>query len=170
MKLFSGAIGGLAILSLSAAGAAAKDIVQTAKDAGKFTMLLQAVEKAGLDGKMQTSGPFTVFAPTDDAFKALPPEVLARLMDPANKAELANVLSYHVLAGRLATTDLKEPKSAAQALNGQAIVLEKKGAETKANDATIIEANVAADNGTIQIVDKVLLPPKPVQPTFTASK
>ncbi len=101
----------LAILILSIAeGSEAKDIVQTAKDTGKLSMFLQAIKSAGLEEKLKSPGPFTIFAPTDDSFRALPPEVAKRLLDPANKDELANVLSYHVLAGRLITSDLKAIK------------------------------------------------------------
>ena len=148
----------------------AKDIVQTATDAGNFTMLLRAVQSAGLEAKLKTPGPFTVFAPTDDAFRALPPDVARRLMDPANKNELANVLSYHVLAGRLSTSDLKAAKSDAKALSGQSIFLGKEGAAVTANDAKVAQPEIFADNGIVHVIDKVLMPPKPVQPTFKSGK
>lgn len=157
-------------LVTGAGGSQAKDIVQTAKDAGTFTMLLQAVQRAGLEEKLKTPGPFTVFAPTDDAFRALPPDVAKRLMDPANKTELANVLSYHVLAGRLSIADLKAPKSDAKALTGQSLVLGKQGDAVTANEANVAQPEIVTDNGIVHVIDKVLIPPKPVQPTFKAGK
>ena len=93
-----GAILGV-LLGLASNTAGAADIVETATRAGQFTKLLEAVQQAGLTALLRTPGLFTVFAPNDSAFAALPPETVSRLMDPANKAELAKVLSYHVVAG-----------------------------------------------------------------------
>lgn len=146
--------------------ACADDVVETARKAGQFTMLLKAVQQAGLESKMKTPGPFTVFAPTDAAFAALPPAVAKRLMDPANKGELAKVLSYHVLAGRLITRDLGTMPRAADTLIGAAVVLNPTASGVKVNEATITTPDMRVDNGVVHVIDKVLLPPMPIQPTF----
>ncbi|MBA3517875.1 MAG: fasciclin domain-containing protein [Rhizobiales bacterium] len=144
--------------------AEAADIVDTAAGAGTFTKLLAAVEQAGLTALMRTPGPFTVFAPNDAAFAALPPEVAGRLMDPANKAELAKVLSYHVVAGRLATADVKGLNADVKSLTGQSLVVNGQGAAATVNGAAIIQPDIQADNGAVHVIDKVLIPPTPVQP------
>lgn len=166
MKWFSAAIVSAISLFAGSAASQAKDIVQTARDAGQFTLLLQAVEKAGLETKLATPGPFTVFAPTDDAFRALPPDVAERLMDPQNKDELASVLSYHVLAGRLASTDFAAVMSDVQTLAGRSIFLTKEGETISVNGATLTQSDIVADNGVVHVIDKVLLPPQRLQPTF----
>ncbi len=142
----------------------AADIVEAASEAGQFTMLLQAVKQAGLEGKMKTSGPFTVFAPTDAAFSALPPEVSQRLMDPANKAELAGVLSYHVLAGRLLSADVAGKNAEVKALTGQGLVVNGEGENMTVNGANVSTRDMITDNGVVHVIDEVLLPPTPVQP------
>ena len=153
-------------VSLFAGAAQAANIVQAAQADGHFTMLLKAVRQAGLEGKMMSPGPFTVFAPTDAAFAALPPATARRLMDPANKAELAKVLSYHTLAGRLTTAELGDKPRAAATLIGEPLVLDAGGPRVKVNDAHITKADMMVDNGVVQVIDKVLLPPTPIQPSF----
>ena len=162
MKLYSP----IALALLLAVGntASAKDIVETAKSAGQFTILLKAATAAGLDKTLAQPGPYTVFAPTDAAFNALPPGMLDMLMKPENKAMLKQMLGYHTLFGRLTTNDLKDDKSAANTTNGAPVVLEKKGGGVMVNEAKIVEPDMAADNGVIHVIDKVLLPAKPVQP------
>ena len=162
MKLLSSVA--LAMLVTAGSAAAAKDLVETAKAAGQFSILLKAATAAGLDKTLAQPGPYTVFAPTDAAFNALPPGMLEMLMKPENKAMLMQVLGYHTLFGRLATKDLKDDKSAATATNGQTVILEKKGGATMVNEAKILEPDIAADNGVIHVIDKVLIPAKPVQP------
>ena len=162
MKLLSS----VALATLLAAGgaASAKDLVETAKAAGQFSILLKAATAAGLDKTLAQPGPYTVFAPTDAAFNALPPGMLEMLMKPENKAMLMQVLGYHTLFGRLTTQDLKDDKSAATATNGQAVILEKKNGGVMVNEAKIATPDMAADNGVIHVIDKVLMPAKPVQP------
>ena len=154
----------LALLLVVGSTASAKDIVETAKSAGQFTILLKAVTAAGPDKTLAQPGPYTVFAPTDAAFNALPPGMLDMLMKPENKDMLKQVLGYHTLFGRLATKDLKDDKSAANTTNGAPVVLEKKGGGVMVNEAKIVEPDMPADNGIIHVIDKVLLPAKPVQP------
>ncbi len=155
-----------AVLWAAVGPACADDVVETARKAGQFTMLLKAVQQAGLESKLKTPGPFTVFAPTDAAFAALPPAVAKRLMDPANTGELAKVLSYHVLAGRLITRDLGTMPRAADTLIGAAVVLNPTESGVKVNDAAITTPDMRVDNGVVHVIDKVLLPPMPIQPTF----
>jgi len=157
---------GLALLLGTAVSAQAptKDVVQAAQAAGQFTMLLKAVKQAGLEGKMKAPGPYTVFAPTDAAFAAMPPAVAKRLMNPANKKELASVLSYHVLAGRLMTADVAGKNAEVKALTGQGLVVDgRKGAPT-VNGARITTADMRVSNGVVHVIDQVLLPPTPVLP------
>ena len=156
----------LALAILFAAGSAsAGNIVETIKATGQFSILLKAATAAGLDKTLTEPGPYTVFAPTDAAFKALPPGTLEMLMKPENKDMLKQILGFHTLFGRLTTQDLKDEKSAATTTNGQSVVLEKKPGVVMVNDAKIDQPDLAADNGVIQVIDKVLMPPKPIQPT-----
>lgn len=152
------------LLSIASGPAGAADIVETAAGAGQFTKLLEAMQQAGLTALMRTPGPFTVFAPNDAAFAALPPEIGARLMDPANKAELAKVLSYHVVAGRLATADIKGLNADVKSLTGQSLLVNGQEAAATVNGAAIIQPDIQADNGAVHVIDKVLIPPTPVQP------
>ena len=162
MKLLSSAA--LAMLLTVGGAAQAKDLVETATAAGQFSILLKAAAAAGLDKTLAQPGPYTVFAPTDAAFNALPPGMLEMLMKPENKGMLMQVLGYHTLFGRLTTKDLKDDKSAAKATNGQAVILEKTTGGVMANEARIVTPDIAADNGVIHVIDKVLIPAKPVQP------
>ena len=155
----------LAMLLTVGGAASAKDLVETAMAAGQFSILLKAATEVGLDKTLAQPGPYTVFAPTDAAFSALPPGMLEMLMKPENKALLMQVLGYHTLFGRLTTKDLKDDKSAAKTTNGQDLILEKKTGGVMANEAKIVTPDIAADNGVIHVIDKVLLPANPVQPT-----
>ncbi len=163
MKLFSPLIFATLLITGSAAWPA--NIVDTAKAAGQFSILLKAATAAGMDKVLMQPGPYTVFAPTDAAFNALPPGKLEMLMKPENKDMLMKVLGYHTLFGSLKTRDLKEDKSAATATIGMPVVIEKKSGAVMVNDAKITQPDVAADNGVVHVIDKVLLPPMPVQPS-----
>ncbi len=145
-------------------GALAADLVDTARAAGKFTILLKAADAAGMTAMLRGPGPFTVFAPTDEAFQALPPGMLDTLLKPENLDKLKKVLGYHVAFGRLATTDLKDSLSSVVMTIGAPVVLKKEGNAVSANDAHVVTANVAANNGVVQVIDKVLMPATPVQP------
>lgn len=162
MKLWSSLA--LAALIFASSNASAKNIVETAKASGQFTILLKAATAAGMDKTLAEPGPYTVFAPTDAAFNALPPGMLDKLMKPENKDMLKKVLGYHTLFGRLDTKDLKEDKSAATTTIGQPVVLQKKGGAIMVNEATITQPDMPADNGVIHVIDKVLMPATPVQP------
>lgn len=135
----------------------AADIVATASAAGQFTTLLAAAEAAGLVGALQGEGPLTVFAPTDDAFAALPAGTVETLLKPENKDQLAGILKLHVIAGqKVKSKDLAGKTLNAETLNGSVSIDGTDG--VKVNDATVIKADIKASNGIIHVIDKVLLP------------
>ena len=134
-----------------------KDIVQTAIDAGVFNTLAKALTAAGLVETLQGEGPFTVFAPTDDAFAKLPPATLTDLLKPENKLKLTDILTYHVVSGRVKAADVANITQA-NALNGQQLKINTTSG-VKINDVTVTTPDVEASNGVIHIIDAVLLPP-----------
>ena len=136
--------------------AADQDIVETAVAAGDFTTLATALDAAGLTETLQGEGPFTVFAPTDDAFAALPEGALDDLL--ADPEALANVLTYHVVDGDVASTDLSDGMEV-EALNGDTLTITIDGDTVKVNDATVTTADIETSNGVIHVIDTVLLPP-----------
>ncbi|SMY09035.1 fasciclin domain-containing protein [Flavimaricola marinus] len=137
------------------AGGHSKDIVDTAVDAGTFTTLVAAVQAAGLVETLKGDGPFTVFAPTDDAFAALPEGTVEGLL--ADPEALAAVLTYHVVAGKVMSTDLSDGMMAAT-VNGAEITIGTEGGVT-VNDANVVTADIEASNGVIHVIDAVILPP-----------
>ncbi|WP_050526890.1 fasciclin domain-containing protein [Pseudorhodobacter aquimaris] len=141
----------------TAAFAADKDIVDTAIDAGSFTTLVAAVEAAGLVDTLKGEGPYTVFAPTDEAFAALPAGTVENLLLPENKDALAAVLTYHVVPGKVMSTDLTEGMMAPTAQGSEVTITLDGGA--KVNDANITAADIEASNGVIHVIDAVIMPP-----------
>lgn len=151
-------------LALSAAAALAtpafaqdKDIVDTAVGAGSFTTLVAAVQAAGLVDTLKGAGPFTVFAPTDAAFAALPAGTVEDLLKPENKDKLVKVLTYHVVAGKVASGDLTEGMKA-KTVEGSDLTITLDGG-AKVNGVTVSTPDVMASNGVIHVIDAVLLPP-----------
>lgn len=143
---------GMALL-LTATSFAQQDIVDTAVAAGKFNTLVTAVKAADLVATLKSDGPFTVFAPTDDAFAAVPKEILNDLLKPENKASLQAVLTYHVLAGKVLAGDV---------LNvGEATTVqgEKAPIGLTIGGANIVATDIQCTNGVIHVIDKVILPP-----------
>jgi len=136
---------------------ATMDIVDTAVAAGSFTTLVAAVQAAGLVETLKGEGPFTVFAPTDAAFAALPAGTVEDLLKPENKDKLAAILTYHVVSGKVMSTDLTEGMKAASVQGGELTVTLDGGA--KVNGAVISTADIAASNGVIHVIDSVILPP-----------
>ena len=134
----------------------AADIVDTAKSAGSFNTLLAAATAAGLVDTLKGDGPLTVFAPTDEAFAALPAGTVESLLKPENKDQLTAVLTYHVVAGKVMSTDLSEGMMAKTVQGGEVKITLASGAMV--NDAKVVGADVAADNGVIHVIDKVLIP------------
>ena len=137
--------------------AADKDIVDTAVAAGSFTTLVAAVQAAGLVDTLKGAGPFTVFAPTDAAFAALPAGTVEDLLKPENKDKLVAILTYHVVPGKVMSTDLTEGMKAATVQGGEVTITLDGGA--KVNGAVISAADIQATNGVIHVIDNVILPP-----------
>ncbi|HQR47246.1 MAG TPA: fasciclin domain-containing protein [Thermoanaerobaculia bacterium] len=149
-----------AVLSVAAAAPAraqSKDIVDTAVAAGSFKTLVKLVQDADLVAVLKSPGPFTVFAPTDEAFAKVPKETLDALAK--DKKQLAAVLQYHVLTSAWISDDFKLVKSTGTAL-GKPVSFKVEGGAVFVNDAKIVKPDVRASNGVIQVIDKVLLPPK----------
>ena len=132
-----------------------ENIVETAVAAGEFTTLTSLVEQAGLAETLSGEGPFTVFAPTDDAFGKVPQETLDSLA--ADPEALKAVLLYHVVDGEARATDVAE-LSSAETLNGDSVQLETTGGGVMVNDAKVVQADVTASNGVIHVIDEVLIP------------
>jgi len=134
-----------------------KDIVDTAVSAGTFKTLAAALTAAGLVETLKGQGPFTVFAPTDEAFAKLPDGTVKSLLQPQNKQKLTAILTYHVVAGNVKAADVIK-LSSAKTLNGQSVTIKVVGGNVLINGATVVNADIAATNGTIHVVDTVLLP------------
>jgi len=133
------------------------DIVDTARAAGGFDTLLVAVETAGLTDTLKGEGPFTVFAPTDAAFAALPAGTVEDLLKPENRDKLTAILTYHVIPGKVMSTDLTEGQKA-KTVQGSEVTITLDGG-AKVNGAAVTTADVAASNGVIHVIDQVILPP-----------
>jgi uncharacterized surface protein with fasciclin (FAS1) repeats len=141
----------------AAAGAAKKDIVETAVAAGTFNTLAAALQAAGLADTLKGKGPFTVFAPTDDAFNKLPAGTVETLLKPENKEKLKAILLYHVVAGDVTAAKVVK-LSSAKTLNGQDVKISTEGTTVMVNDAKVVKADVITSNGVIHVIDTVLLP------------
>ncbi|MEK6232018.1 MAG: fasciclin domain-containing protein [Luteolibacter sp.] len=155
-------VGLLALVSPATADdakAAKKDIVDTAVAAGSFKTLAAALGAAGLVDTLKGDGPFTVFAPTDEAFAKLPKDTVEDLLKPENKAKLVDILTYHVVSGKvMAETAVTLDK--ATALNKKVIVLAvKDGVLTLNGSAKVVTADIDCSNGVIHVIDAVILPP-----------
>lgn len=133
----------------------AKDVVDTATDAGTLKTLVKAIQEAGMTTALKGQGPFTVFAPTDEAFAKLPPGTLDTLMQ--DKQKLSALLSAHVVSGRLLAADVTKMHSA-KTVNGQEVTFTVKDGAPMVNNAKIIKADVLASNGVIHVIDTVILP------------
>ncbi|GMV25957.1 MAG: hypothetical protein AMXMBFR58_19880 [Phycisphaerae bacterium] len=135
---------------------AAMDIVDTAVAAGSFKTLAAALKAAGLVDALKGKGPFTVFAPTDEAFAKLPAGTVEELLKPANKARLASILKYHVVSGTVLAKDVKT--GAAATLDGQRVDLVAKDGGVKVDGAAVTKADIECTNGVIHVIDTVILP------------
>lgn len=132
------------------------DIVDTALSAGNFSTLAAALGAAGLIEALKSDGPFTVFAPTDDAFAKIPPQTLTELLQPENKEKLTAILTYHVVPGKVTAHEVTNLNSAIT-LQGQTLKISKQDG-VKINDAKVIVPDVEATNGVIHVIDTVLMP------------
>jgi uncharacterized surface protein with fasciclin (FAS1) repeats len=150
---------GILVGSASVRAANAADIVDTAVAAGQFNTLAAALEAAGLVETLKGDGPFTVFAPTDDAFAKLPAGTVDDLLKPENKDKLTAVLTYHVVPGSVMAANVVEMEEA-KTVNGAALRISTSGDMVMINDATVTTADIQASNGVVHVVDSVLLPPE----------
>jgi uncharacterized surface protein with fasciclin (FAS1) repeats len=133
------------------------DIVDTAVAAGSFKTLAAALEAADLVGTLKGPGPFTVFAPTDDAFAKLPPGTVDDLVKPENKAKLQAILTYHVVAGRVGSEEVVG-LSSAKTVQGGEVKISKSGDGVLVNQANVVKTDIDCSNGVIHVIDAVLLP------------
>lgn len=133
-----------------------KDIVDTAAEAGSFTTLLAAAEAAGLVDTLRGEGPLTVFAPTDDAFAALPEGTVEDLLKPENKDQLVAVLTYHVVPGKVMSSDLVDDAMVAT-VEGSSVTIDLDNG-VMVDGATVVSADIEATNGVIHVIDSVILP------------
>jgi len=149
----------LTVAPLTAAPAAAqsKDIVDTAVAAGSFKTLAAALKAAGLIDTLKGPGPFTVFAPTDEAFAKLPAGTVETLLKPENKAKLTRILTSHVVAGKVMAADAAKLTSA-KAVSGETLTIAARGGAVMIDKARVVTADVAASNGVIHVIDTVILP------------
>jgi uncharacterized surface protein with fasciclin (FAS1) repeats len=134
-----------------------KDIVDTAAAAGTFTTLVTAVQAAGLVDTLKGAGPFTVFAPSDEAFAKLPAGTVENLLKPENKAQLVAILTYHVIPGKVMAADIAGKTLNVKTVQGSEIAIDAVSG-VKVNNATVVKADIVASNGVIHVIDMVLMP------------
>lgn len=133
-----------------------KDIVDTAVEAGSFSTLVAAVQAAGLVDTLKGEGPFTVFAPTDEAFAALPEGTVQELLKEENKDQLTAILTYHVVPGKVMSSDLSNDMSVETVQGGNITIMTEGGVTV--NGADVVTADVEASNGVIHVIDEVIMP------------
>lgn len=157
---------GLALGLASSSFASDKDIVDTAVAAGSFKTLVAAVQAAGLVDTLKGPGPFTVFAPTDEAFARLPAGTVESLLKPENKDKLVAILTYHVVAGKVLAADVvKLNGQSARTVQGAAAPIKVDGGTVFVGSAKVLKTDIEATNGVIHVIDTVLMPPAARAPT-----
>ncbi len=144
-------------LTLISATSNALDIVDTAVSAGQFNTLVAAVEAADLVTTLKGDGPFTVFAPTDEAFAALPEGTVENLLKPENKDQLIAVLTYHVVPGKIMSSDIAGTATMVESVQGSELDVNATDGVT-VDGATVVTADIETDNGVIHVIDRVVLP------------
>ena len=137
--------------------AASADIVDTAVSAGSFNTLVAAVQAAGLVETLKGDGPFTVFAPTDEAFAALPAGTVENLLLPENRDQLVAILTYHVVPGKVMAGDIAGKKTDAATVNGDTVTINAFG-DVLVDGAQVVQADIETSNGVIHVIDEVILP------------
>jgi uncharacterized surface protein with fasciclin (FAS1) repeats len=147
----------LATSALMAGSYGKMDIVDTAVSAGSFNTLVAAVKAADLVDTLKGQGPFTVFAPTDDAFAKLPAGTLNDLLKPENKDKLTSILTYHVVSGKVMAKDVATMKMA-ETVNGQSFMVSMEGGNVMIDNAKVVKADIECSNGVIHVIDTVILP------------
>jgi uncharacterized surface protein with fasciclin (FAS1) repeats len=150
-------LAGTIALAPPAGAAAGRDIVDTAVGAGSFKTLVQALQAAGLVDTLKGKGPFTVFAPTDEAFAKLPAGTLEDLLKPENKAKLTRILTHHVVAGKVGAAAVTK-MNRAKALSGDSLGISARNGTVMIDGARVVSADVEASNGVIHVIDAVLIP------------
>ena len=148
---------GVLASALPASAGSAKDIVDTAVAAGSFKTLVAAIQAAGLAETLKGKGPFTVFAPSDDAFNKLPAGTVETLLKPENKEKLKSILLYHVVAGDVTAAKVMK-MSSSKTLEGEDLKVTVHAGTVMVNDAKVIKADLMASNGVIHVIDTVLIP------------
>jgi uncharacterized surface protein with fasciclin (FAS1) repeats len=148
---------GLALSPATTVRADTKDIVDTAVGAGSFKTLAKALAAADLVDTLKGEGPFTVFAPTDDAFAKLPAGTLESLLKPENKARLQRILTYHVVSGKVMAADAARLQSA-KAVSGDTITIAARNGGVTVDNARVVKTDIMASNGVIHVIDAVILP------------
>lgn len=146
----------LAVFALSSFTASAADIVDTAVSAGSFNTLVAAVKAAGLVDTLKGPGPFTVFAPTDEAFAKLPAGTVDALLKDPEK--LRGILTYHVVSGKVTAADVVKLKTA-KTVQGGSVMIQAKSGHVMINNANVVKTDIATDNGVIHVIDTVIMPP-----------
>ncbi len=140
--------------------AAGKDIVDTAVDAGSFKTLVAAVKAAGLVDTLKSDGPFTVLAPTDEAFAKLPAGTVEELLKPENKDKLVAILTYHVIPAKALAADVvKLDGKTVKTVEGSPVTITVDGGSVMVNKAKVVKTDIACTNGVIHVIDTVILPP-----------
>lgn len=151
------AVAAVSLPAVAGSKVARKDIVDTAVAAGSFKTLATALSAAGLVDTLKGPGPFTVFAPTDEAFAKLPKGTLEDLLKPENKAKLVSLLTYHVVSGKVMAADVVKLTSA-KTLNGQQVKISVKGGKVMVDGANVVKTDIETSNGVIHVLDSVILP------------
>ena len=157
LKRFTITLLALIPLSLFSVNAMEKDIVDTAVSAGNFTTLVAAVQAAGLVDTLKSEGPFTVFAPTDAAFAALPAGTVENLLKPENKDQLIAVLTYHVIPGKVMSGDIAGKSLEVETVQGSMVKVNATDG-VMVDGATVVAADIETSNGVIHVIDQVILP------------
>ena len=145
-------------LALSAVAAKAADIVDTAVSAGQFETLVAAVKAAGLVDTLKGDGPYTVFAPTDEAFAKLPAGTVENLLKPENKDQLVAILTYHVVPGKVMSADIANKQMMAGTVQGSDLSINALNGGVSVDNAKVIQADIETSNGVIHVIDTVVLP------------
>jgi len=162
MKMTSIATAAALVLSLAIEAyarpkAASQDIVDTAVAAGSFKTLAEALQAAGLVDTLKGKGPFTVFAPTDEAFAKLPAGTVEDLLKPENKEKLVAILTYHVVPGKVLAAQVTKMNSA-KTVNGESLAISVNGGTVMVDNAKVVKTDILCSNGVIHVIDSVVLP------------
>lgn len=156
MKKLIVSLFGLIALSSVSSAQEKKDIVDTAVAAGSFKTLVAAVKAAGLVDTLKGKGPFTVFAPTDEAFAKLPAGTVEELLKPENKKKLTDILTYHVVAGKVMAADVKTME--AKTVQGSSAAIKVADGKVTIDKANVVKTDIEASNGVIHVIDAVIMP------------